>query len=232
MAHSLPLKVRKYCSSEMRTRIRGRGSCRARMIERLARRHAPQENSARFQVGAVLSRRVPPGCSQLPGIRDPQRDYPFENLSVQCGTTPSNSNTSIQRPLARQRVLLSRRVIAYYGLIRDSESLPATYGFAAESAAPKENRLEVGIQRFPNLLRWTGLACRLPYPGAPKSANDCYFLFGFSLHLRVTGSAITLRVSRLQSSLRADFALMLRPASWLALLSRTFTFELAPTRSP
>ena len=168
----------------------------------------------------------------LPGIRDPRRDYPFENLSVQCGTTPSNSNTSIQRPLARQRVMLSRRVIAYYGLIRASESLPATYGFAAESAAPKENRLEVGIQRFPNLLRWTGLACRLPYPGAPKSANDCYFLFGFSLHLRVTGSAITLRVSRLQSSLRADFALMLRPASWLALLSRTFTFELAQPGHP
>src|SRR5208337_2612140 len=52
----------------------------------------------------------------------------------------------------------------------------------------------------------------------------------FSLHLRVPGSAITLVVSRLQSSLRADFALMLRPASWLALLARTFTFELAPTQ--
>ena len=34
--------------------------------------------------------------------------------------------------------MLSRRVIAYYGLIRPSESLPATYGFAAGSAAPKE----------------------------------------------------------------------------------------------
>jgi len=108
---------------------------------------------------------------QLPGIRDPRRDYPFENLSVQCGTTPSNSNTSIQRPLARHRVMLSRRVIAHYGLIRASESLPATYGFAARSAAPKENRLEVGIQRFPNLLRWTGLACRLPYPGSPEECR-------------------------------------------------------------
>jgi len=38
-------------------------------------------------------------------------------------------------------------------------------------------------------------------PVAPKSANDCCFLFGFSLHLPVTGSAITLVVSRLQSSL-------------------------------
>ena len=34
--------------------------------------------------------------------------------------------------------MLSRRVIAYYGLIRASESLPATYGFVTESAAPKE----------------------------------------------------------------------------------------------
>ncbi len=34
--------------------------------------------------------------------------------------------------------MLSRRVIAYYGLIRDSEFLPATYDFAAGLAAPKE----------------------------------------------------------------------------------------------
>jgi len=33
---------------------------------------------------------------------------------------------------------LSRRVIAYYGLLRPSESLPAAYGFAAGSGAPKE----------------------------------------------------------------------------------------------
>src|SRR5208283_1140108 len=90
---------------------------------------------------------------QLPGIRDPRRDYPFENLSVQCGTTPSNSNTSIQRPLARHRVMLFRRVITHYGLIQASESLPATYGFATESAVPKENRLGVVIQRFFHLLR-------------------------------------------------------------------------------
>ena len=34
-------------------------------------------------------------------------------------------------------------------------------------------------------------------PVTPKSANDCYFLFGISLHLQVTGSAITLVISRL-----------------------------------
>src|SRR4029077_16521585 len=69
-------------------------------------------------------------------------------------------------------------------------------------------------------------------PVAPKSADDCCFPFGLSLHLPVKGSATTLVVSRLQSSLRAYFALMLRPASWLALLSRTFTFELSLAGSP
>jgi hypothetical protein len=128
--------------------------------------------------------------------------------------------------------MLSRRVIAYYGLIRDSESLPATYEFAAGSAAPKEIGLRWESRGSP--IYSAGLCSRADShtPVAPKSANDCCFLFGFSLHLPVKGSAITLVVSRLQSSLRAYFALMLRPASWLALLSRTFTFELALAGSP
>ena len=96
--------------------------------------------------------------------------------------------------------MLSLRVIAYYGLIRDSESLPATYEFAAESAAPKE----IGLrwESRGSTIDSAGLGPRAASltPVAPKSANDCCFLFGFSLHLRVTGSAITLDVSRLQSS--------------------------------
>ena len=136
----------------------------------------------------------------LPGVRDPRGDYPFENLSVQCGTTPSSANTSIQRPLARHRVMLSRRVIAYYGLIRASESLPATYEFAAEAAAPKEIGFGWGSRGSP--IYSAGLCSRAAShtPVAPKSANDCCFLLGFSLHLPVRGSAITLDVSRLQSS--------------------------------
>jgi hypothetical protein len=39
--------------------------------------------------------------------------------------------------------MLSRRVIAYYGLIRDSESLPATYGFAAGPAAPTPVNMKI-----------------------------------------------------------------------------------------
>ena len=67
-------------------------------------------------------------------------------------------------------------------------------------------RLGAGMQRVPNLRPWTVLTCRLPYPGGPKGASGCFFPFGVSLHLVVTGSATTLDVSRLQSSLRADFA--------------------------
>ncbi len=145
---------------------------------------------------------------------------------------PATDNTSIQRPLARHRVMLSRRVIAYYGLIRPSGSLPAAYGFAAGSAAPKEIGLRWESRGSP--IYSVGLCSRAASltPVASKSANDCCFLFDFSLHRLFTGSATTLVISRLQSSLRAYFALMLRPASWLALLSRTFTFELALAGSP
>ena len=107
---------------------------------------------------------------------------------------------SIQRPLARQRVMLSRRVIAYYGLIRASEFLPAAYEFAAEAAAPKE--IGFGWESRGSPIYSAGLCSRAAShtPVAPKSADDCYFLLGISLHLPVTGSAITLVVSRLQSS--------------------------------
>ena len=90
----------------------------------------------------------------------------------------------------------------------------------------------MGIQRVPNLLRWTVLACCLPYPGDPKSAIDCFFLFGISLHPGVTGSAPHWKFRGCRVHSFPSPQELLRPASWLALLSRTFTFELAPTRSP
>ena len=74
----------------------------------------------------------------LPGIRGPVGITRSRTSRFNVARLPASDNTSIQRPLARHRVMLSRRVIAYYGLIRPSESLPATYGFAAGSAAPKE----------------------------------------------------------------------------------------------
>ena len=136
----------------------------------------------------------------LPEVRDPRRDFPLVEPSVQCGTTSSNADTSIQRPLARHRVMLSRRVIAYYGLIRPSGLLSTTYGFVAEAAAPKD--IGLGWESRGSPVYSAGLCSRAAShtPVAPKSAHDCCFLLGISLHLPVTGSAITLVVSRLQSS--------------------------------
>ena len=96
--------------------------------------------------------------------------------------------------------MLSRRVIAYYGLIRPSGSLSATYEFAVEAAAPKD--IGLGWESRGSPIYSAGLCSRAAShtPVAPKSANDCCFLFGISLHPNVTGSTTTLDVSRLQSS--------------------------------
>lgn len=56
----------------------------------------------------------------------------------------------VQRPLAGQRVMLSRRVIAYYGLIRDSGLLPLIYALYSGSLWP--DYFPPGDQSFPNLL--------------------------------------------------------------------------------
>ena len=57
----------------------------------------------------------------------------------------------------------------------------------------------------PEVPQFTPLDCARVLPPIPRwprrVQNDCCFLFGFSLHLRLTGSATTLVVSRLQSSL-------------------------------
>ena len=127
---------------------------------------------------------------------------------------------------------LSRRVVAYYGLIRATDPSPPLMNSRRRLLHPRKIGLRWEFRGFP--IYSAGLDSRAASltPVAPKSADNCCFLFGFNLHLPVTGSAITFVVSRLQSSLRVDFALMLRPASWLALLSRTFTFELRQSRSP
>jgi hypothetical protein len=57
----------------------------------------------------------------------------------------------VQRPLARQRVVLSRRVTAYYGLICASPHLPPIYGLDDGSLHHADE------ERVPNLLHVSGL---------------------------------------------------------------------------
>lgn len=42
----------------------------------------------------------------------------------------------VQRPLARQRVVLSHRVVAYYGRIRVSQELPPIYLYSYSGSSP------------------------------------------------------------------------------------------------
>ena len=120
----------------------------------------------------------------LPGSTRSPKGFPrSRTFRFNVARLPATANTSIQRPLARQRVMLSRQVIADYGLIRASESLPATYEFAAGAAAPKE--IGFGWESRGSPIYSAGLCSRAAShtPVAPKSANDCCFLFGISLHL-------------------------------------------------
>src|SRR6476661_3065542 len=55
-------------------------------------------------------------------------------------------------------------------------------------------------------------------------------VLAFTTQLRVRRSHWSFRGCRVHSELK--FVLLLRPASWLALLSRTFTFELSLAGSP
>ena len=127
--------------------------------------------------------------------------------------------------------MLSRRVIAYYGLIRASESLPAAYGFAAEAAAPKE--IGLGWESRGSPIYSVGLCSRAasltPVPRRVQMTVASSSVLAFTSELRVGD-----HIGRFEAAefILTQFVLILRPASWLALLSRTFTFELSLTGSP
>jgi hypothetical protein len=70
---------------------------------------------------------------------------------AQADLPSMRKSNPVQRPLARQWVMLSPRVIAYYGLIRNSRPLPSIYGLY-DGSLPY-GLVWAGIERLPNLLR-------------------------------------------------------------------------------
>ena len=79
---------------------------------------------------------------------------------AQAGLSSLSKDNPVQRPLAPRGVMLSRRVIAYYGLIRNSQPLPSTYELY-DGSLPY-GLVWAGIERLPNLLR-------MSLPSVPSS---------------------------------------------------------------
>jgi hypothetical protein len=82
----------------------------------------------------------------------------------------------VQRPLARRRkaspsvrVILSRRVVAYYGLIRDSRPLPPTYGFRRRVFA---SRPRPGGSLLYSACPSVRAVCRTPADRVVKAASN------------------------------------------------------------
>jgi hypothetical protein len=79
------------------------------------------------------------------------RNHYRSRAFAQADLPSVQKSNPVQRPLARQWVMLSPRVIAYYGLIRNSRPLPSIYGLY-DGSLPY-GHVWAGIERLPNLLR-------------------------------------------------------------------------------
>lgn len=140
----------------------------------------------------------------------------------------------VQRPLARLRVMLSRWVIAYYGLIRDSRSSHCLIFFVQWVFAlrhrmgwfrelPQFNPRLCSIVPPSVPRRSRRLPTTVPSPSALAFATFAQARLTLLHHRRFSGDQLT----RLQSSLYAA-------ARWIACPSsaRAFTFELSTPESP
>jgi hypothetical protein len=139
---------------------------------------------------------------------------------VQSGLSPSDANHPVQRSLAPQRVMLSRRIIAYYDLIRASRSLPPVYGLSSGSLP--YGLVRAGTEKVPNL---SCLSFPIVPSSVPRRLGDCLQLL---LHRPLWPSPslqkVGARLSTLAGSLRglcnegAKFTLCYGPMKLLALL--------------
>ena len=146
-----------------------------------------------------------------------------------------SQDVPVQRPLARQPVLLSGRVIAYYGLICASRSLPPLYGLCSRPSP--YGLLWAGFERVPNLL-----CLSLPFvPSSVPRRTERLLLAVTSpptlaFAFLGTGSASTSppsSVLRWSASRGCKVHFMVRPEEIASPPpTRTFTFELSPPKSP
>ncbi len=143
----------------------------------------------------------------------------------------------VQRPLARQRVMLSRQVYAYYGLMCASRRLPPIYGL--DDGPLPYGSVRAAGERVPNLL-----CLSIPFvpPSVPRRseaiAPDCCFIASTGLPHSRTGSAPAPHIdgspsgflTRLQSSLHAAARRACWPFTIKGVYVRAFTSQVTSKR--
>jgi len=151
----------------------------------------------------------------------PQHCWFFRNRDLSSSGTPFNiaNSTPVQRPLARQWVMLSHRVIAYYGLIRNSRPLPSIYLLLRWVFAlrPCMGWYREAPQFAPRVFP---LRAAFRTPVDRTVAHGCFFTVRASLRPLRRGSASTThtrRFSRGTCNEAAKFALCYGPEGSLAL---------------
>ena len=98
--------------------------------------------------------------------------YSRTRTFVQSVLSPSDANPPVQRSLAPQRVMLSRRILAYYDLIRASLLLSPVY--ALSSGSLPVGLLRAGAEKVPNL---SCLSLPIVPSPVPRRLDDCFRLF-------------------------------------------------------
>ena len=107
-------------------------------------------------------------------LRSQRRAFFRNGTCVQAGLPPSYLNDPVQRSLAPQRVMLSRRILAYYDLIRASRSHRTIYALFIRPSPL--GLFGAGTEKVPNLSCLSVTPCRLLYPGSWMTALGCYFI--------------------------------------------------------
>jgi hypothetical protein len=90
---------------------------------------------------------------------------------VQSELSPSDGDPPVQRSLAPQRVMLSRRIIAYYYLMRASRLLPPVYGLSSGSLP--YGLVWAGNEKVPNL---SCSSVPIVPSSVPRRLDDCLWL--------------------------------------------------------
>ena len=141
----------------------------------------PQYGSKPDRSAAVFSRR-----SRTAGLfrADDAGASPAPYSRTVSGRGNAHLHPLVQRPLARQQVILSRQVIAYYGLIRDSDPLPPSWPYGI-------GRRVFSRRPRPELSQFKLRVFRSVPPALPRRSggHDCCSSARIGLHPLGTGSA-------------------------------------------